>query len=396
MLSSCTMQNIKDRLRDLLNKSELTIEEKEWLSDYLTNPNNPELQELLREDFDAGVAETGSDTQGSAQILPRIHERIGVGNNNGRVAKMGFVRLVAAACVLGAMIFIGYRASHVKEPGVLKSRTAKLPPLKDAINPGTNKAILTLADGSTIVLEKDSSGELAQQGSTTVLQLKGELTYKSANSSATPVMYNTIATPRGGQYKVILADGSIVWLNAASSLRFPTSFQEAERRVEITGEAYFEIAHNQKMPFIVSVNGAEIKVLGTHFNVMAYADEATITTTLLEGSVKFIKGNSEVKLLPGQQSQLKKTGDVRVFKDVDVDRFVAWKNGYFHFNGEDIGTVTRQLSRWYDVEVENEGLINDRFYAEIPRNTKLMEALKALELTGKVRFVVEGKKIIVK
>jgi ferric-dicitrate binding protein FerR (iron transport regulator) len=252
-----------------------------------------------------------------------------------------------------------------------------------------------LADGSTIILDNVQNGTLAQQGNTKVIKEDGKLAYNLTSTGINEVLYNTISTPRGGQYQVDLPDGSRVWLNAASSLHFPTAFVGKERRVEITGEAYFEVAKNKAQPFIVSVNGAEVQVLGTHFNVMAYNDENAIKTTLLEGSVKFVNGSTSSLLKPGQQSQLSENGQVKVVSNVDVDAVTAWKNGNFDFQGEDIETVMRQLSRWYNVDVVYRNKPDELFYAEIPRNTKLSDVLKALELTGKLRFGIEGKKIIV-
>jgi ferric-dicitrate binding protein FerR (iron transport regulator) len=256
--------------------------------------------------------------------------------------------------------------------------------------------LLTLADGSTIVLNDEQNGELASQGNTKVLKLNGRITYQPSDVGSGKILYNTITTPRGGQYQVVLADGSSVWLNAESSLRFPTDFVGKERRVEISGEAYFEVAKNKAMPFVVSVNGAEVQVLGTHFNVQAYDDEAALQTTLLEGAVKFVAGNSAVTLKPGQQSQLDKNGDVTVSNEIDTDKIVAWKNGYFLFNGEGLSAITKQLARWYDVEVTGANKIGDKFYAEIPRATKLSDVLHALELTGKVHFTIEGRKVVAK
>ena len=170
---------------------------------------------------------------------------------------------------------------------------------------------------------------------------------------------------------------------------------EKERRVEITGEAYLEVSKNRDKPFIVTVNNAEVQVLGTHFNINSYNDEDDVKTTLLEGSVKFVNGGNANILKPGQQSQLTKDGAVKVVSDVDVDKVVAWKNGFFHFESAGIETIMRQLSRWYDVEIEYKGKTDDLFIAEMRRNIKLSDALKALELTGRVRFEIEGKKIIV-
>ncbi|HET9280085.1 MAG TPA: FecR family protein, partial [Flavitalea sp.] len=266
---------------------------------------------------------------------------------------------------------------------------------KDDVAPGGDKAILTLADGSTVVLDDAQNGTLAQQGSSKIIKLDGKLVYDPANKNSREVVYNTITTPNGGQYQLELPDGSLVWLNATSSIHFPTSFVGKERRVEITGEAYFEIAKNRDMPFIVTVNNAEVQVLGTHFNVNAYNDEENVKTTLLEGSVKFVSGDNINMLKPGQQSQLANNGLIKVVNNVDVEEVVAWKNGMFDFENAGIETVMRQLSRWYDVDVEYNGKTDDLFIAEMRRNIKLSDALKALELTGKVKFDIQGKKIIV-
>jgi ferric-dicitrate binding protein FerR (iron transport regulator) len=297
----------------------------------------------------------------------------------------------SVAGLIGLSIFFYTRLGSEKEAAKNEAHTK---PVND-VTPGGNKAVLTLADGSTIVLDDAQNGKLAQQGNTKVIKLNGKLDYNASGSSAKEILYNTIATPRGGQYQIELPDGSQVWLNAASSLHFPTVFAGKERRVEITGEAYFEVAKDKSMPFIVKVNNAEVQVLGTHFNVMAYSDEAAVKTTLLEGSVKFVSQNNSTVLKPGQQSQLAKDGQVKVANEVDLDKVMAWKNGLFKFGGEDIETVCRQLARWYDVEVVYNQRPDDLFYADIPRNTSLADAFKALELTGKVHFKIEGRKVIV-
>jgi transmembrane sensor len=225
--------------------------------------------------------------------------------------------------------------------------------------------------------------------------LNGKLDYNVIDSASKEIVFNTVSTPAAGQYQLELPDGSRVWLNASSSLHFPTGFFGKERRVELTGEGYFEIAKNKAKPFVVSVNNAEVRVLGTHFNIMAYNDEPLLTTTLLEGSVKFTKNHITNILTPGQQSQLFKDGKVKVLNDVDVSKVVSWKNGTIEFNGDDIGNVGRKLSRWYDVDVQYTTKVDDLFYAEIPRNTKLQDVLKVLELTGKIHFKLEGRKVIV-
>jgi ferric-dicitrate binding protein FerR (iron transport regulator) len=280
------------------------------------------------------------------------------------------------------------------------------------IAPGGDKAVLTLADGSTIDLNATNNGVVGRQGNSRIVKLSGgRLAYQTATGEKSPatsgvVAYNTIATPRGGQYQLVLPDGSKVWLNAASSLRYPTAFSGKERVVELKGEAYFEIAHfspesrHGKMPFRVHVvpvsgdQGVDVQVLGTHFNVMAYTDEQSINTTLLEGAVKLSKGEKEVLIRPGEQARSNNTNGFKV-APADVEEAVAWKNGVFRFNEATIEEVMRQISRWYDVEVV---YVNDApkdlFRGEIYRNVSVSKVLKVLEASG-VHFTVDGKKILV-
>lgn len=314
------------------------------------------------------------------------------------VVRMNWYKWVAAAIIIVMLGTTAYFTIY-RQPGSNEIANEATPQerFKNDILPGGNKAVLTLADGSTIILDDAQNGALAQQGNTKVIKLGGKLSYDPANSGTNEVLYNTIATPRGGQYQIELPDGSQVWLNAASSLRFPTAFAGKERRVEISGEAYFEVAKNKAMPFVVGVNGAEVQVLGTHFNVMAYGEEKALKTTLLEGSVRFVSGSKKSMLKPGQQSQLNKEGQVKVLSSVDVEEVMAWKNGMFHFENADIEKVMRELSRWYDVEVvyqtEN---IKQLFVGQVSRHLKLSEVLTALEqLTDDVKFKIEGKRIIV-
>ncbi len=264
--------------------------------------------------------------------------------------------------------------------------------------PGGNKAILTLADGTKVELDTASNGTVTKQGNITVIKLDGQLAYNVEGNLAREAVYNTITTPKGGQYRLLLADGSKVWLNAASSLRFPTTFTSKERRVELTGEGYFEVAHNTEKPFYVSVREMDVKVLGTHFNINSYQDDEVIRTTLLEGSVfvssKKIKRAAVLK--PGQQALLNGV-QLDVKKDIDTEVIMAWKNGKFNFDGDNIQTVMRQLEKWYDVQVEYRGdITTEEFVGVISRNVNLSEILNMLEKTNAVDFELKGKKIIVK
>ncbi|MET0394409.1 MAG: FecR domain-containing protein, partial [Chitinophagaceae bacterium] len=263
------------------------------------------------------------------------------------------------------------------------------------IVPGRNQAVLTLADGRKIILDSAANGLVAQQGNASVVKLDGgQLLYKTAGEAAPETLFNTMTTPKGGQYKLLLPDGTAVWLNAASSITYPAAFSGARRLVTITGEAYFEVAKDASQPFLVRTGATEVEVLGTHFNINSYDDEPAMAATLLEGSVRVTYGPHQSMLKPGQQARVQQPS-IRVVNDVDVDQVVAWKNGFFQFDRTDIRTVMRQLSRWYDVEVVYEGeMPRDRFGGRLPRDARLSEVLRALEQT-QVHFRIEGKKIIV-
>jgi len=286
--------------------------------------------------------------------------------------------------------------------------------LNTAIIPGAVKATLTLADGKTINLNTAQDGSVANQGQTQVTKTDGRLIYSRVPNSdvhpTTDVAYNTVTTPRGGEYHVTLPDGSTVRLNAASSLRFPIAFAGNERIVELTGEAYFEVnaqlaaketaGKKGKTPFIVKIStptgaSSEVEVLGTQFNVMAYEDEAAIKTTLLEGSVKVVTGASTKTIKPGEQALLKK-GDITV-QSVDADDAIAWTNGFIPVGGTDFDFTMRQIGRWYDVQIEYEGKVPSMsFEGKLPRTAKISDVIKVLNANNiKARLDEKERKIIV-
>jgi ferric-dicitrate binding protein FerR (iron transport regulator) len=236
-----------------------------------------------------------------------------------------------------------------------------------------------------------------QQGNTKIIKsANGHIAYnKTLTSTSTPI-YNTMTTPRGGKYDLELSDGTRVWLNASSSITYPIAFSGTERRVTVTGEAYFEVAKNKDMPFKINVDGQEeVQVLGTHFNIMAYSDEPLIKTTLLEGSVKIVKNKTTGMLKPGQQAQMTTDGKLSVTDDADINAVMAWKNGQTLFVNEDIKTIMRRASRWYDVDIEYQGGVPARlFTGGISRESNLSVLLKVLEL-NKIHFKAAGKKLIV-
>lgn len=268
---------------------------------------------------------------------------------------------------------------------------------KNDILPGSDKAILTFDDGSEVILDNSKNGTLSKQGETSILKPEnGQLVYESKQSAIAQPMYNTITTPKGGQYQVVLSDGTKVWLNAASSLRFPLVFSGNERKVEMTGEVYFEVAKNAKKPFKVISDGQVIEVLGTHFNVMAYPNEKATKTTLLEGSVKVSKNERSTILEPGQQAKVGfNNGIFRTINDVSLEEELAWKNGYFQFNNASLEVIMRQIERWYDVDIQYIGKVPDEhFTGKLQRNTNLSNVLKILSMS-EVQFKIEGKKIII-
>lgn len=304
------------------------------------------------------------------------------------------IRVAAILTILIAGVFVYIDRSAKDEQLVTTQKS-------NDVLPGGNKALLTLADGTQISLTDAATGELMKEGNTAIVKTAdGELTYQAPNTGAAEMAgaalkYNTLTTPLGGQYKIILPDGSKAWLNAGSSLKFPATFAKSERRVELSGEAYFEIMHNAAKPFLVSANGSEIKVLGTHFNVSAYAEDEQLTTTLLEGAVEVRNEHRKALLKPGQRAQISSGNNNIQVEDTDVSIAVAWKNGYFEFKRANIKDIMKQLSRWYDIDVIYEGRVpEDEFVGKIRRSVTLSQALKMLQLS-QIKFRIEGRKIFI-
>lgn len=264
------------------------------------------------------------------------------------------------------------------------------------ITPGTQGAILTLGDGSTVVLDSLHNGEIANQQGVKAVLLNGKLLYeKSGSEPATTVVYNLMTTPRGRQFHLVLPDGSQVWLNAQSSIRYPTAFTGKERRVDISGEVYFEVRKDEQKPFFVNVPGrAEIAVLGTDFNIKAYTEDPYLNTTLVNGAVKVGTGIKSTVLKPGYTAAIGQ-GDIKVIS-ADIEQVLAWKNGAFYFDGATLQEVMRELSRWYDIEVVYEpGLPEARFGGKISRDVNLAGLLRGLQATGVHYRIEQGRKLVV-
>ena len=295
-------------------------------------------------------------------------------------------RLAAAAAVLlitSSLLYIlsGNRKVNT-DPGL---------GIASDIKPGTVGAVLTLSNGKTILIDTFSNGNIQVAAGNAVAKTDAGLVFDSALSRGS-IEYYTLQTPNARQQKLSLPDGSEVWLNAASSIRFPSTFGPAAREVEITGEVYFEVSKDKARPFLVKVNDAAIEVLGTHFNVMAYENESRLETTLLEGSVRFSRGSEKVVLKPGQQSRLSSGNNISVADKVDTEHVIAWKNGMQSFVDADLKTIMRQVERWYDIKVEYKGDIPRReFSGDIPRSASLSELLRLFEINN-IHFTIDAER----
>lgn len=274
---------------------------------------------------------------------------------------------------------------------------AAVAPVQHAdVLPGGWKATLRLADGSVIALKDTGSSIVMAGNGIRITQRNGEVIYENAGSASGQSGWNTVSTPLGGKYKVQLPDGSKVWLNAGTELRFPAVFEGTRRELELAGEAYFDVAHKERQPFRVKVNGLTVEVLGTHFNLKAYVDEPLVQATLIEGSVKVSTHATEQFLLPGKQASLDKARGRLEVKEANIRDVLAWKNDLFRFSKEPLEEVMRKIGRWYNVEVVYSGAATDtEFSGMISRNVPLSQVLKMLEMTGGARFRVEGRRVVV-
>lgn len=337
---------------------------------------------------------------------PRIRERILEHLDKNRVRpsrRLYFLRYAAAAAVV---IILAGGAWLWRAKSQVSSSELVQQPMQD-VAPGREGAILTLADGKQIVLDSSTNGaggngNLAKQGNVMVSRLSGgQLTYRMDNAPpvTSEAVYNTLTTPRGRKTSVVLADGTRVWLNASSSIRFPTEFVENKRLVEISGEVFFEVAKNPGRPFVVRTVHAgsqppvELQVLGTSFNITAYGDENEVSTTLVDGSVKVISGSATRLVTPGQQIVAKADGRLELNPDVDVQKVIAWKEGNFLFRGDELTAIMKQLSRWYDIEVHFDGTVSDHYTGRISRQVNISQVLKMLQAAGGVSFSVQNKEV---
>lgn len=373
-------------LNELLSRLDIDTPLEDWMREkwlqYQTN-DSLSTEEADRYFQNISAATESDDEQGKKRGIlshfPFLH---------GNWAKVAAMLVVAVG---GYLLYLAIE----KDGSPTSSVQETLAAVREDVEPGGSFATLTLGDGSKVVLDSMSNGLIANQGNARIVKLgNGEIKYENGKPTDN-VVYNTMSTPIGGEYHLVLPDGTGIWLNAASSITYPTAFTGTERNVSITGEVYFEVAKNAAKPFKVKVGDQLIEVLGTHFNVNAYGDEQTLNTTLVEGKVKVTGADKTMFLQPGQQVQNDKSGNLKLVKDPDLEETLAWKDGLFRFNGTNIETIMRNVSRWYGVEVVYKDKIQEQFVADIPRNVNVSKLLELLELTKQVRFTVNNKVITV-
>lgn len=387
---------IKEFLQRYANNTH-TDEEHQQFIEWLRIATIPEVETIVEQ-----YRQIAEDSRGQQIQRPELIAKIEAGLNElpksklVRLPKTLWFRAAAAAIfiLLGTGIYL--MVGREKQPKDIVAKETSAP--KNDVLPGNSRAVLVLDNGTEVALEDQSSQVIKERNGQQINNTTGSIAYSTDGVSSDEVIYNTIKVPRKGQYMVKLSDGTKVWLNAESSLKYPTTFPGNERRVEITGEAYFEVTKNTEKPFHVIHDNMDVNVLGTHFNINSYSGEKEIRVTLLEGSVNVsspFSANNGVVLKPGQQAQLKSVGNWSVLNNADIEEAIAWKEGRFQFKETDLKAIMRQLMRWYDVEVEYRGNVGDRFFtADIVRTKNLSAVLKILEMSD-VHCVIEGNKLIV-
>ncbi|MET3115586.1 transmembrane sensor [Pedobacter sp. CG_S7] len=378
----------EEKIKELLNRyqsGQCTEVEKAWVESWYNN---------LLKDSKTVLAEDiiKKDLKSVYKKLPNPY----------KVKFVEYLPRIAASILFVMSLSVGFYLFQKRNSNSVTQISLQIKENDEAIS--LNKTFLTLTNGVKIALDSAPIGEIAEQGGIKITKVKeGLIAYTKISNKINDIKtaeLNIVTTTKGGQYQIILSDGTNIWLNTASSLKFPTSFSQGKRNVELIGEGYFEVAKNKAMPFKVLTEHQEVKVLGTHFNINSYNDEPTTKTTLLEGSVKILELNSQrTKLLePGEQSSVKVNGNIKIAR-VNTENAIAWKSGVFQFQNSDIESVMRQLSRWYDVDVEFEGeLPAIKLWGEVHRNASIIKALEFLsyfDLKYKIVNKGETKKIII-
>ncbi|QRR01280.1 FecR family protein [Dyadobacter sandarakinus] len=392
------MNKPEDRLQHLFNRyyqgTASAAEQEEFMSLVRTGKYDALLEEWLKDSWmnPQESSELFSNEKSNAILDSILQASRQKPASSAKVFNLNWARYAAAAMLVLTGLGLWYHVRKSENPVTGELRVARVTDVK----PGGNKALLTLSDGSAIALDKVKSGFVARQGNAEISKAQdGIFVYHAGTTgSSDKLSMNKIATPKGGQYQVQLPDGSKVWLNASSSIRFPSVFAGKERKVEITGEAYFEVAKDKSKPFRVSFNQSEVLVLGTTFNIMAYPEEGISKTTLVEGSVSIRHVGRKAQLKPGQQAAVLSSGQIKT-RYTPVEEALAWKNGEFYFQDAGVEEVMRQLSRWYDVQISYEGKIPlKQFTGRISRQVNLSEITGMLRFAG-VNCRLQDKQIMV-
>lgn len=381
------MKHIPERINELIQK---------LLDGHLLEDHEKEvLDAWYRSNIDSPVDLLVEDNEKEAEN--RIYKRLKTEIRSEKSTKRNTNWWKAAVILLVLVSGIVYMASDRQTNKELSPITTTAVVDSNKVTPGSNKAILTLGDGTQLALDDASVNEIEAKGGAGISELANGLIRYNTNDTDRkgPVLYNTVSTPRGGQYQIVLPDNTKVWLNASSFIRFPVEFSGSKREVELSGEAYFEVAHNPTATFIVKTNEIQVEVLGTSFDIMAYNDEELIATTLVEGSLLVTNQQSVSSLLhPGNKASYK-NGKLSIEKDANVEEAVAWKNGVFYFDNTSIKNIMRQVGRWYNVDIVFEKDVDLHFSGELSRNSDIAEILRKLALTNEIQFSLNNRTIFV-
>ena len=363
-------------------------ERREFISLVQKDDNTEELKRLIEKEIETSITDRTISAARADELFRNI-----ISIQKTPVVRLFLWRRIAAAAVIILLLSIGgyFYFNKIAEKQIAKTETQQQR-FKNDISPAKQQVVLLLDNGSKIILDSAANGRLVSGDSAQITKRKGQLLYTSSAS----LSYNTVSTGKGKNYQLTLADGTQVWLDAMSSIRFPTAFPGEERVVELSGQAYFEVAHNARQPFRVKVGEKVVEVLGTHFNVNAH--EETMKTTLLEGAVKILRQAQDDKgivLKPGEQAQLGSNGQIAVIQNTDLAEVMAWKNGRFKFTGNTVEEIFTELSRWYDIDVVYQDKITGVFVGTISRDVPISKVLDLFEMTNRMKFTIEGKKVVV-
>ncbi len=358
-------------------------EETAELFQYFQDTNNKEaLEQMIENQLESRDKEELIDKM----ILDRVFGKIDLDTEPQNFKSPTWYKITGAAAAIILVISISYLFLN---RSTYNDHTATI------IEPGRDKATLVLSSGKTIVLEDIANGKLTEELGTTIEKTEnGGINYTVEGNTDVRVATNLLNVPKGGQFQITLSDGTKVWLNSNSSLKYPSAFSASERRVELTGEAYFEVSKNKQKPFIVETSLQKVEVLGTKFNINAYDDESSTQTSLAEGSVRVSCKNNTTLLKPGQQSTL--TDQNIAVRSVNLDQVLDWKNGDFNFSNNNLKEIMRKISRWYNIEVIFEGPISqETYFAQISRKKRLNDVLRALQLSGSIKYSIRNNKLYI-